>query len=148
MKSIFFTTVIFLFFFCFFAVSPSRHHKQKQPSGHSGVCCTNSQLGQGHNTFPLESTCSMHQHGNSCPSEAGQLQSSRAGGSAARAAAPAGCILYLSSIGAIGITTLSYCESFWISYALLGSESVNWVLVSLYLIFLNTCLQRIAFSIL
>lgn len=71
------TTLIFPFFFLFCAVSPSRYHKQKQSSGHNGVCCTNSQLMQGHSMFPLASTCSIHQHGDSFPSEAEQLQSSQ-----------------------------------------------------------------------
>lgn len=52
------------------------------------------------------------------------------------------------------LVPLRYCcywhyytvESFWISYALLGSQTVNWVIVSFYLIFQNTCLQRVAFS--
>lgn len=81
------------------------------------------QLRQGHSMFPLASTSSIHQHRNSCPSESEQLQSSWAGGSAARAAAPPGCVLYLSGIGAVGITTLY--EFFWISYALLGSEDIS-----------------------
>lgn len=108
-------------FFHFFAVSPSRHHKQKQSSEHSDVFCasetTNSQ--QGHSSFPLANTCSIHQHGSSCPSEAEELQKIWVGGSAA----PAGCTLYLSSVDAVGITTV--CKSLWICCVLLGSEAVN-----------------------
>lgn len=125
------TTLVFPFLLLYFAASPSRHHKQKQSSGHSGVCCTsettNSQLRRGHSTFPLASTCSIHQHGNSCPSEAEQLQSIWVGDSAA------GCILDLSNISAVDISIMY--ESFWISYALLGSEAVNWVLVSFIWLF-------------
>lgn len=121
----YFVLPLFPFFFLFFAASPSRPHKRKQSSEHSDVFCasetTNSQ--QGHSSFSLASTCSIHQHGDSCPSEAEELQKIWVGGSAACAAAPAGCILYLSSVDAVGITTMY--KSLWISYVLLGSEAVN-----------------------
>lgn len=52
-----------------------------------------------------------------------RLSSCRAPGWVVLLQPPAGCILYLSGIGAVDITTMY--ESFWISYALLGSEAVN-----------------------
>lgn len=135
---LFYHSYLPFFFPLFFAVSPSRHHKQKKQSSGPRWC----PWLQCDHTFTAETwtqcipSCKNLQH----PSAQklplwGWAAPEQLGGAAAAAcaAAPAGCVLCVSSIGAVFSITLY--KPFWISYALLGSEAINWVLLSLYLIF-------------